>query len=153
MTGMSLIVKQVSKLITGFIFVYSIYLILYGHLSPGGGFVGGVTLGCCFILMVLAFGKKFTNTMISDRATTIFDCVGAMGFLLIALFGYFAGAFFLNFIPKTEGQEFKLISAGTIPLGNIFIGLKVGACLAGVFAALIVFIGRDELAAGGKELS
>jgi len=152
MTGMSLIVKQVSKLVTGFIFLFSIYLILYGHLSPGGGFVGGVTLGCCFILMVLAFGKKFTNTMISDRATTVFDCVGAMGFLLIALAGYIAGDFFLNFIPRTAGQEFKLLSAGTIPLANIAIGLKVGACLAGVFAALIVLVGGERSPAGGEKL-
>lgn len=152
MNGMSLLVKQVSKLVIGFILLYSIYLILYGHLSPGGGFVGGVTLGCCFILMVLAFGKEFTNTIISDRATTIYDSVGALGFLLIALTGYFAGDFLINFIPTTAGQEFKLFSSGTILLANIAIGLKVGACLAGVFGALIVFVGKDQQGQGGAQL-
>ncbi|MCP4708945.1 MAG: hypothetical protein GY869_09995 [Planctomycetes bacterium] len=59
--GMTIIVKQVTKLVVGFILLYSIYLILFGHLSPGGGFVGGVTMACGFILIVLAFGKDYFN--------------------------------------------------------------------------------------------
>ena len=53
MNGMTLIVKQVTKLVIGFILVYSCAVVLYGHLSPGGGFVGGVMLACGFILLVL----------------------------------------------------------------------------------------------------
>ena len=144
MKGMTLIVKQVTRLVAGFILLYSAYLILYGHLSPGGGFAGGVTMACSFILIILAFGKDFVNTMISDRAATVWDCVGALGFLALAFLGYFAGKeFFLNILASGEGN-FKLFSAGIIPLANRAIGIKVGAGLAGVFVALSIFRGGNE---------
>jgi len=149
MKGMTIIVKQVTKLVAGFIFLFSAYLILYGHLSPGGGFVGGVALACGFILLVLAFGKEFVNTLLSDRSTTIWDCLGAFAFLAIALAGYIGGTFFLNVL--TQPGNFKLASGGIIPLANIAIGIKVGACLTGVFVALAVFTPRSDVSSGEKE--
>jgi len=134
---MSLIVKEVTKLVTGFITLYAAYIILYGHLTPGGGFVGGVILACTFILTVLAYGKGFANRMISDAGTKAWDTFGALMFLVIAVVGYKAGEFFVNFIGL--GKPFDLVSAGTIPLSNIAIGIKVAACLLGVFLALSVF--------------
>jgi len=136
-SGMSLIVKEVTKLVTGFIALYAAYIVLYGHLTPGGGFVGGVILACGFILTVLAFGKDFANRMITDAGAKVWDVFGASLFLLVALVGYRAGVFFANFLPH-EGN-FRLFSAGTIPLCNVAIGIKVAACILGVFLALSVF--------------
>jgi len=136
-SGMSLIVKEVAKLVTGFIALYAGYIILYGHLTPGGGFVGGVILACGFILTVLAFGKTFTEQMITDAGTKQWDTFGALLFLVIALVGYRTGVFFGNFLEHKG--DFKLVSAGTIPLSNVAIGVKVAACLLGVFLALSVF--------------
>jgi len=150
MQGMTLIVKQVTKLVAGFISVYSVYLILFGHLSPGGGFVGGVTLACGFILLVLAFGKGFVNTLISDRALTLGDCIGALAFLVIALAGYLGGVFFLNILAGPG--NFKLFSSGMILPANIAIGIKVGACLAGVFIALTTFRSQDDSGLGEEQL-
>jgi len=149
MKGMTLIVKEVTKLVAGFIFLYSIYLILYGHLSPGGGFVGGVALACGFILLVLAFGKQRINELIRDRSAALWDCIGALAFLVIALIGYGTGAFFENFLAQ-RGEAFTLFSGGTIPLSNIAIGIKVGACLAGVFVALAIIPDRIGSDLGGE---
>jgi len=135
--GMTLIVKQVTKLVAGFIALFSAYIILYGHLTPGGGFVGGVILACGFILLVLAFGKELIDRLVGERAPTIWDCLGALGFLGLAVLGYVGGQFFMNFLPHPG--NFKLVSAGMIPLANIAIGIKVAACLFGVFIALAVF--------------
>jgi len=137
MNGMSLIVKQVTKLVVGFIFLYAAYIIFYGHLTPGGGFAGGVIAACGFILVVLAFGKDFLHKFISDRSFTVWECIGALGFLGVAAAGYFGGTFFYNVIagPAT----FRLFSGGMIPLSNIAIGIKVAAGLSGVFMALAAF--------------
>ena len=145
--GMSLIVKEVTKLVSGFIMLYAAYIILYGHLTPGGGFVGGVILACGFILTVLAFGKVFANQVITDAGTKLWDTFGAMLFLLVAVIGYRAGNFFVNL--WAEPGNFKLLSAGTIPLSNIAIGIKVAACVLGVFLALSVF--RPEGNSGKEE--
>ncbi len=47
MKGMTLIVKKTTQLIAGMIFMYGIYVIVHGHLTPGGGFAGGV-ISCRF---------------------------------------------------------------------------------------------------------
>ena len=135
--GMTLIVKTITRLVAAFIATYGIYIVLYGHLTPGGGFAGGVILACGFVLLVLAFGKDFALGILSQRGASIWDCLGAFAFLIVALLGYIGGTFFYNVIAK--GKPFHLVSAGTIPLANIAIGIKVGACLFGVFIALVLF--------------
>ena len=40
--GMSLIVKTITRLTVGLIILYGIYIVLHGHVSPGGGFAGGI---------------------------------------------------------------------------------------------------------------
>jgi multicomponent Na+:H+ antiporter subunit B len=138
MRGMSTIVKTVTSLVSAFILLYGIYVVLYGHLTPGGGFAGGVVLACCFILMVLAFGKGFVSAIVSDRSPYLWDCIGALAFLVIAMLGYSGGqAFFHNFISHAPRHE--LLSSGIILPSNIAIGIKVAACLFGVFAVLSVF--------------
>jgi len=137
--GMTLIVKEVTKLVTGFITIYAIYITLYGHLTPGGGFVGGVILACTFILTVLAFGKEFSERIFTGAGAKVWDSVGALLFLLVALMGYRTGVFFGNFLFRLLPGNFKLLSAGFIPLANIAIGIKVAGCLFGVFLALSVF--------------
>ena len=58
MKGMSIIVKKVSQLVAPLIFMYGIYIILHGHLTPGGGFAGGAIISGAFILLVLSFGSE-----------------------------------------------------------------------------------------------
>ena len=45
MNGMTIIVKTISSWVKILIFLFGIYIILYGHISPGGGFAGGVIFG------------------------------------------------------------------------------------------------------------
>jgi len=138
MRGMSPIVKTVTALVSAFILLFGIYVVLYGHLTPGGGFAGGVILACCFILMVLAFGKGFVDAIMSERTPYLWDCIGALAFLMIAVLGYQGGReFFSNWIAR--GGDHTLLSSGVILPCNIAIGLKVAACLFGVFAVLSVF--------------
>lgn len=146
MRGMSLIVKTVTSLVSAFILLYGIYIVCYGHLTPGGGFAGGVILACCFILMVLAFGKEFVDGIVSERSPYLWDCVGALAFLAIALLGYYGGQFFYNVLVGQSahgGQAVagthRLFSGGIILPCNIAIGVKVAACLFGVFAVLAMF--------------
>lgn len=135
--GMSLIVKTITRLVASFILLFGIYIVMYGHITPGGGFSGGVIIAGSLILMLLAFGKKYVFEFLSEKAPTIWDCLGASLFLLIAVAGYFGGTFFLNLFDK--GEPFRLFSGGIIPLCNLAIGVKVGAGLFGAFLALSVF--------------
>jgi len=135
--GMSVIVKTVARLVASFILIFGIYIVLYGHITPGGGFAGGIIIACSLVLMLLAFGRQVVFGFVGERSPKIWDCVGALAFLLIATAGYFGDSFFHNLFAK--GEPFRLLSAGTIPLSNIAIGVKVSAGLFGVYLVLTRF--------------
>ena len=156
--GMSLIVKTVTRWLKGFIFLYGVYIVVYGHLTPGGGFPGGVIIAGTFILITLAFGRKYALGKMGKLLASELDSLGALLFLFIASFGIlFGGRFFLNFIEKKfPTGNFHLFSAGIIPLCNISIGLKVGSCLFMVFIILavvrVVFVnGKGKLISTEKK--
>ena len=135
MKGMSLIVRTVTTMTIGFIFMYGIYIILHGHLTPGGGFAGGVIVAGAFVLRILAFGIDPQKEKRAEERASAFESLGALLFIGIALVGMvLTGIFFLNFLPK--GIPLHLWSAGIIPLCNIAIGIKVGAGLYTIFLAL-----------------
>lgn len=134
--GMSLIVKTITRLTVGLILLYGIYIVSHGHVSPGGGFAGGVIIALSFIHIMLAYGKEVAFRKLSKSIVSIFESFGAIMFLTIALLGFTGGYFFLNFISK--GKPFRLFSAGIIPLCNIAIAFKVAAGLFAIFVALVL---------------
>ena len=140
--GMSLIVKTITRLTVGLILLYGIYIVLHGHLSPGGGFAGGVIIALSFVHLMLAYGKEVAFKKLSKAAASFFENLGAILFLVIALLGLGGGYFFMNFISK--GEPFRLFSAGIILPCNIAISLKVGAGLFAIFVALVLLKFHSE---------
>jgi len=145
MKGMSLIVKTVTRLVVGFILIFGVALVLYGHLTPGGGFAGGVVLSCALILTLLAFGGDFATRLMNEHSASLWDCFGALLFLALALLGYTAGQFFLNLDWLRMDKPFRLFSSGSVLFSNIAIGIKVAACLFGVMVALAAFRMKREV--------
>jgi multicomponent Na+:H+ antiporter subunit B len=134
--GMTIIVKTVTRLTAWLILLYGIYIVLHGHISPGGGFAGGAIIALSFIHLTLAYGKEMVFKRLSKSVVGILESTGALAFLVIALLGLTAGYFFKNFLPL--GEPFSLSSAGTIPLSNIAISFKVWAGLFAIFVALVL---------------
>lgn len=131
-SGMSEIVKGITRIVFPFIMIFGISIVLYGHLTPGGGFAGGVVLTGGFVLLLLAFGREYTLKIFPRKIAKSLDSIGALGFLGIALLGFTGGSFFKNIFPK--GQLFHLWSGGNLLLSNIMIGIKIGSAL---FLAII----------------
>ena len=139
--GMTLIVKTITRLTVGLILLYGIYIVLHGHLTPGGGFAGGVIVALSFVHLMLAFGKDVALKKLSQATASILESLGALMFLTIALAGFVGGSyFFLNFFLH-KGRPFDLFSAvGTKLFSRLYaISLKVGAGLFAIFAVLVLF--------------
>ena len=139
MEGMSTIVKKVSQLMAGLIFMYGIYIILHGHLTPGGGFAGGAIIAGAFILLILAFGSTALNLKKEVAGSSNTESLAILLVVVLALMGLAFGTrvFFNNFLPP--GGAGELISAGFIPLYNLFIGIEVGGAILTIFLALVIF--------------
>lgn len=143
MKGMTIIVKKVTQIMAGLVFMYGFYIILHGHLTPGGGFGGGTILTGAFILLILANGVDSKLLKSKEAMSSFFEALGilffiitAMGALLLCCKLDFLPVFFVNFLAK--GIPGKLLSAGFIPLLNIFIGIEVGAALYVIFLAFLI---------------
>ncbi|MFO7935309.1 MAG: MnhB domain-containing protein [Bacteroidales bacterium] len=139
MKGMSIIVKKVAQFLSGLIFMYGIYIITHGHLTPGGGFAGGAILAGSMILLVLAFGSDVMGLKKRETGSSIIENSAILAFLVFAVGAMLIGThvFFHNFLPR--GNLGDLISAGVIPLYNIFVGIEVGAALFTIFLALVIY--------------
>ena len=152
MSGMTVIVKTITRWTAALIFLYGAYMVSYGHLSPGGGFAGGVILTCAYVLVTLAYGRKEGHPFLSKAVASKLDSVGALAFLVLALAGLIGGGLFfadwLFAIEKSTGfhKNFHVFSAGMIPLANIAIALKVCMSLFLVFFILasLRMVGKDD---------
>ncbi len=139
MHGMSVIVKKVAQLMSAMIFVFGMYIIIHGHIMPGGGFAGGVFLASSFIVLVLAQGLGYLKLKEQREITSLFESLSVLLILLLGLSGLFAGSmvFFGNYLSK--GQPGEILSAGNIPIYSILIGIKVAATLFTIFLALTIY--------------
>jgi len=140
---MTIIVKTISSWVKLLIFLFGIYIVLFGHLTPGGGFAGGAMIASAYVLLMLAFGGEFAEKNLPLPVASKLDCVAVLLFAAIALFGLLYGdaSFFWNFIHQEYqlGEPLRLFSAGTIPLSNIAIALKVATSLFLVVLVLSLF--------------
>lgn len=147
--GMTPIVKTIARFVMGIIVIFGAYIVLYGHITPGGGFAGGVILASAYVLLTLAFGKDMGLSKMSNTGASILDNSGALAFAIIGLLGFTGGYFFFNFLGT--GEPYHLFSGGSIPLSNIAIGVKVTASLFAIFMALSIFGRFIYKAAEGEE--
>ena len=137
--GMSLIVKTVTRLTVGIILIYGIYLVLKGHIGPGGGTAGGIIIALSFIHLMLAYGKEAVIHKINRNKGRIFASVSAI-ILLLAMCS--------NFLRPQQAAvaqvHFKIFSGGLTPFYDIFISIMIGSGLFVVFLALVLLIGERE---------
>ena len=128
------ILQKCSCVLVPLIFVFGVYIVLNGHLSPGGGFSGGAVLGSGLILYLNAFGfqkmEKLFNEKVYRRVT-----LSALTFYCLAKsYSFFTGANHLESgIPL--GTPGAILSSGLILPLNICVGLVV-ACTMYAFYAL-----------------
>lgn len=100
------------------------YIVAHGHLTPGGGFQGGIVLAAAFVVAFIADRRVTLRHVEPETAVELADAAGAAGFALLGIGGLiFAGAALQNFLGY--GTPGDLPSAGTIPLANVAVGVEV----------------------------
>jgi multicomponent Na+:H+ antiporter subunit B len=132
--------------IVGLLTLFGIYIVTHGHLTPGGGFQGGVILATAPLAVYLAGNFRDFRHVTRQDLVEISEAVGAGGYAVIGLLGMVAGGMFLeNVIP--QGTVGDVISGGTIALLDITVGLAV----AGGFVVLLTAFLEEALRHEPKE--
>lgn len=108
------------------IMLFGIYILLNGHLSPGGGFSGGAILGAGLVLTSLTLGHGSVARFLTPKRIKITTCSALSFYCLAKSYSFFTGANHLHSIisPGTPGA---IISAGLILPLDIAVGCIV-AC-------------------------
>ncbi len=123
--------KTFGKALVPFILIYGIYLMLFGPVSPGGGFQGGAVLASGVILILVTHGKEKVESL--TKNIEWFDSFGVFVFLIFGLIGILiGGSFFVNLTPY---------SMTSLVFLDVIIGMKV---FAGIVVLSIFFFERGE---------
>lgn len=135
--------KTVSKLIFPFIFVYGVYITLYGHISPGGAFSGGVVIAAGFILIMLSYGKKYCEYFLDYYRASMIESLSMLWYITVGLFSVLAGYQFLSnkIAGIPTGVAGSVFSGGSIFLLNAAVAMKVF----GTIYILFYFIALEEV--------
>ncbi len=108
------------------IILFGIYVILNGHLSPGGGFSGGAVIGAGLILYLSAFGFERAEKLFTEKLYKTVSFAALTTYCLAKSYSFFTGANHLeSHIPL--GTPGAILSSGLIFVLNICVGMVV-AC-------------------------
>lgn len=101
-------------------------VVTHGHVTPGGGFQGGVVLGTGLHLLYVAGTYDALEKVRSLTAFEWGEALGAAAFACLGIAGVLAsGAFLVNMIPL--GNFGDLFSSGTVPVLNGAVGVEVAS--------------------------
>jgi multicomponent Na+:H+ antiporter subunit B len=134
---MSVIVRTISRSIYPFILVFGFYIVIHGHLTPGGAFPGGVLLASAAILLTLAYGISVKKEEREVNWAEILESDALIAILAVFLFTIMLA----KVLPKQaifSGPAGTLFSGGSIPLLNISGGIEVLSALLVIFLSMVI---------------
>ncbi|HIP99240.1 TPA: sodium:proton antiporter [Candidatus Bipolaricaulota bacterium] len=148
---MSVVVRTVARIILPLVLIFGAYVIMHGHLTPGGGFQGGAVAASVVALLVITFGSQRWKRI--KGSLSFLEDLGAVAFVALGFLGI-GYTFFRNVLAGTGGlfgapvpfgpNPGWLNTGGTLPLMNWAVGLKVIAGLGAVVLMLGLFGGGDD---------
>lgn len=131
----TLILRATTRFMLPVLLLFSVFLLLRGHNSPGGGFAGGLVAAAAYTLYALAFGPKASREALRVDTRHLIG-----GGLIIAAASGVAGLF--------AGQPWLTglwIHQGDIHLGTpLAFDIGVYLTVAGVVLTIILTLAEEE---------
>ena len=132
-----------TNLVLPILLTLGLYIIIHGHLSPGGGFQGGVLIAGAIALIYIGYGFKGVKKGIASNTFKITEDLGALGFIILAFIGLIgSGVFFGNVLEK--GNPGDLFSSGSIFLMNFAVGFKVFAGISFLIIIMLANLNKED---------
>lgn len=122
------ILQAVARILVPPIIIFGIYVILCGHLGPGGGFSGGAVIGAGLILYLNAFGFVKTERFFTAK-TYKWMSFGALAcYALAKSYSFYTGANEIHSVIPL-GTPGAILSSGLILILNICVGIVVAGTM------------------------
>lgn len=137
------IVKCAADLFLPLACVFGCYVVLHGHLSPGGGFQGGVLIASAILLVFLGYGGARVRKTFSENKLHSTETMAELLYIILALIGVFTGiGFCFNFV--FTGHEID-----TSILMNHAVGYHVMGGIICLLIMMLSLLDRDDEEKGG----
>lgn len=136
------VVRVGSRIIFPLVVLFGLYIILHGHLTPGGGFQGGAIIASGVLMLYLANPEMH----LARNNLLITEGLAGLTYVLLGAAGLFmpARSFLANFLPL--GTPGLILSAGILLPLYIAVGVKVGSEFSGILDDLF----QQTLEPGGE---
>lgn len=134
--NMSKLIRTTADILFPLILVFGYYIVLHGHLTPGGGFQGGAVIATGFVLLFVAYKIDTITSLFTKK---VFQNCETLGLFLFVGTGFLAVilgvTYLMNFLANTGGLFGQVVpfgmnpgflnTAGIIPILNIAVGIEV----------------------------
>lgn len=135
-----LIFRTTTALIAFILLGFSIYLLLAGHNSPGGGFIGGLMTSAAIVLMYMAYGANVLDKILPIN----YRLLVPVGLLIAAGTGVGSFLFQQPFLSHTYGH-FHFPIFGDLELATAMLfDFGVYFTVLGVTVTIILSIAEDQ---------
>lgn len=122
------ILQTVARILVPPIFIFGIYVILAGHLGPGGGFSGGAVIGAGLILYLNAFGFVKTEKFFTAKTYRRMSFGALACYSIAKSYSFYTGANNIESVIPL-GTPGAILSSGLILLLNICVGIVVAGTM------------------------
>ena len=142
-TEPDLIVTNTVRLIIPVIQIFAFYVLAHGHVSPGGGFQGGVLMGASFILIALSWDLEKALLRFPVERCLLVAALGIILYAGIGLLSMFLGGEFLDY---AELEKVFPVSR-EMARYHAMLGVEIGV---GFTVTAIMFVLYANLASEGR---
>ena len=121
------------RILAPILVIFGIYVILGGHLGPGGGFSGGAIIGAGLILLQVSYGPARVGRVMNMKVFRTVTLCALCFYATSKCYSFFTGANGLHsFI--SNGTPGRILSAGLILPLNIAVGIVVSCTMYGFYS-------------------
>ena len=134
----STIVRTMVRFMVPFIVLFSVYTILHGEISPGGGFQGGAIIGGSMIIFTTIFGLHESSRRVPQKVRAPLEGAAVLAFFAVGTLGLVGGGNFLTYAwpHVARGLHPSLVTWLTV-LVEVGIGLGGAMVLISILFAMI----------------
>lgn len=93
----SVVVQTFVRVLTPLAQLFALYVLAFGHYSPGGGFQAGVILGATYVLLALALGRDTLDRKVNQPVCVALGAAGVLLYVLTGVAGMAGGGTFLDY--------------------------------------------------------
>ncbi|KDR94571.1 multisubunit sodium/proton antiporter, MrpB subunit (TC 2.A.63.1) [Peptoclostridium litorale DSM 5388] len=130
----STILSVVSSAVIPFIQIFGIYVIVNGHISPGGGFAGGTIIGASLILYSMVNGGECARLRYPLKRLLKITCFSLLSYGLLKGYSFINGGLGLHMYDLPIGTPGKIFSGRYLLPLNIFVGAVVAVAMYFLYA-------------------